>query len=75
MTKLLDEAVAKVRALSDAEQDCAAAMLLGFADREADNYTLTPDQVAEVELARQEAKEGLFASNEEMAELWRRFGL
>jgi hypothetical protein len=75
MTKLLDEAVAKVRALSDAEQDYAAAMLLGFADREANNYTLTPDQVAEVELARQETKEGLFASDEEMAELWRRFGL
>jgi hypothetical protein len=75
MTKLLDEAVAKVRGLSEAEQDYAAAMLLGFADREADNYTLTPDQIAEVELARQEAKEGLFASDEEMAELWRRFGL
>jgi hypothetical protein len=75
MTKLLDEAVAKVRGLSEAEQDYAATMLLGFADREADNYTLTPDQVTEVELARREAKEGLFASDEEMAELWRRFGL
>jgi len=75
MTKLLDEAVAKVRRLSDAEQDYAAAMLLDFADREADKYQLTPDQVAEVELARQEAKQGLFASDDEMKELWRRFGL
>jgi hypothetical protein len=50
-------------------------MLLGFADRESDKYQLTPDQVAEVELARQEAKQGLFASEDEMAELWRRFGL
>jgi hypothetical protein len=75
MTRLLDEAVARVRGLSEAEQDYAAAMLLGFADREADKFRLTPDQVAEVEFARQEAKHGLFASDDEMAELWRRFGL
>jgi len=30
MTKLPDQAVAKVRALSDAEQDRVAAMLLGL---------------------------------------------
>jgi hypothetical protein len=70
MTKLLDEAVAKVRELSEEEQDYAAAMLLGFADREADKCQLTPEQVAEVELARKEAKEGLFATDEEMRELW-----
>jgi hypothetical protein len=75
MTKLLDEAVAKVRELSEEEQDYAAAMLLGFADRESDKYQLTPEQVAEVELARKEAKEGIFATDEEMRELWRRFGL
>ena len=75
MTKLLDEAVAKVRGLSEAEQDYAAAMLLDFADRETGDYPLTPEQVAEVELARQEAKQELFASDDEMAELWRRFGL
>jgi hypothetical protein len=33
MTKLLDEAVGKVRELSEEDQDNAAAMLLGFADR------------------------------------------
>jgi hypothetical protein len=75
MTKLLDEAVAKVQALSDVEQDRVAVMLLGFADREADSVQLTAEQVAEVELARQEAKQGLFASDKEMAELWRQFGL
>jgi hypothetical protein len=75
MTKLLEEAVAKVRALSDVEQDRVAAMLLDFADGAASDYQLTPEQVVEVELARQEAKQGLFASDDEMAELWRRFGL
>ena len=50
-------------------------MLIDFADREASDYQLTPEQLADVELARQEAKQGLFATDEEMAELWRRFGL
>jgi hypothetical protein len=36
---------------------------------------LTPGQLAEVEQARREAREGLFASDQEMADLWRRFGL
>jgi hypothetical protein len=75
MTKLLEEAVARVLALNDVEQDRVAAMLLDFADRDASEYQLTPEQVTEVEMARQEAQQGLFASDEEMAELWRRFGL
>jgi hypothetical protein len=75
MTRLLDEAIAKVRRLSDEEQDYAAAMLLGFADREADSYELTPEQLAEVELARQQIKDGHFISDEEMRERWRHLGL
>jgi hypothetical protein len=35
---------------------------------------LTPQQVAEVERARQEARDGLFATDEEMRDVWRRFG-
>ena len=76
MTKLLEEAFAKARELSEEDQDYVAAMVLGFADREADSsYQLTPEQVAEVELASKEAKEGLFASDEEMRKRWRRSGL
>ena len=55
--------------------EAITAMLLGFADRDIDRYRLTPEQLAEVELAKQEARDGLFASDEEMAELWRRVGL
>jgi hypothetical protein len=46
-------------------------MLLGFADREADSYQLTPEQLAEVELARRQIKDGHFISDEEMRERWR----
>ena len=75
MTKLLDQAVAEVRKLSDSEQDRVASLLLSLIDRDADAAQLTPEQMAEVELARREAREGLFASDREMTDLWRRFGL
>jgi predicted transcriptional regulator len=36
---------------------------------------LTPEQVAEVECAREEARAGRFATEEEMNDAWRRFGI
>jgi hypothetical protein len=73
MTKLLEEALEKVRALPEADQDIAAEFLLGFADPEAQFTHLSPEQIREVELAREEARQGKFASPEQMNELWRRF--
>jgi hypothetical protein len=75
MTKLLEEAFARARELSEEEQDYVAALLLDFADREANSYQLTPEQIAEVELARNEVKKGLFATDEEMRARWRHLGL
>jgi hypothetical protein len=75
MTKLLERALAEVRKLSDSEQDRVASVLLGLINFDAEAAALTPAQVAEVERARQEAREGLFATDEEMSEAWRRFGL
>jgi hypothetical protein len=75
MTKLLQEAITKVQKLPEAEQDRVAELLLGFAESGQKRYRLTDVQVAEVERAREEARAGKFASDEEMAELWRRFGL
>lgn len=74
MTKLLREAISKVEKLPEAEQDRAAELLLGLAEP-GTRYRLSDEQAAEVELARKEAREGKFASDEDMAELWRRFGL
>ncbi len=75
MTKLLDRAVAEARKLSDSEQDRVAVLLLSLIECDVDAAQLTPKQMAEVELARQEAREGLFASDQEMSDVWRRFGL
>jgi hypothetical protein len=75
MTKRLDQAVAELRKLSDSEQDRVASVVLGLISFDADAAKLTLEQVAEVERARQEAREGLFATEEEMSDTWRRFGL
>lgn len=72
MTKLLEQAIERVRALPDTDQDIAAEVLLEFAEQPARSI-LTDDQLTEVRLARREAEKGQFATPEELADLWRRF--
>jgi predicted component of type VI protein secretion system len=48
MTKLLQEAIEKVRELPEREQDQAAQALLGFAESHRANWQLTEEQAAEV---------------------------
>ena len=73
MTKLLEEAIATLRNLSESDQDMAAKFLLGFANPDARRYRLSDEQAAEVELAKREVREGKIATNAEMDEVWRRF--
>ena len=73
MTKLLEKAISRIRELPEDRQDELAEMLLDCADQP--RVILTPEQIAEVELAIQEADEGKFATEEEMAALWKRAGL
>jgi hypothetical protein len=61
--------------MSDSKRDRVTSVLRRLIDRDADVLHLTPEQMAEVELARREARQGLFASDQEMADLWRGFGL
>jgi hypothetical protein len=74
MTNLLEQAIASLRLLPEREQDIAAKFLLGFTNPDADHYQLTDEQVAEVELAKQEVRAGNIATDAEMADVWRRFG-
>jgi hypothetical protein len=74
MTKLLEQAIASVRRLPERDQDLAAEFLLGFANPEAGRYQLSDDQVAEVELAKQEVREGKVATEADMDAVWQRFG-
>jgi hypothetical protein len=75
MTKLLDEAIATIKELPEPQQDVAARFLLAFANPDNPRFQLTDAQAAEVELARQEVRQGKIATEAEMAEVWRRFGL
>jgi len=75
MNKLLKEAVATVSELPEADQELAAKFLLDFANPDAHLYRLTDGQIAEVELAKREVREGKVATEREMSDLWRRFGL
>jgi hypothetical protein len=75
MNKLLQQAVKTVEQLPEAEQELAAKFLLDFANPDASQYRLTADQVAEVERAKRDVRAGKFATDEQMDEMWRRFGL
>jgi hypothetical protein len=74
MTRLLEQAIETLRGLPEVDQDLAAKLILGFANPDAQRYTLDDRQVAEVELARREVREGRIATDAEMDEVWRRFG-
>src|SRR5260221_6050530 len=52
MTRLLEEAIAKVRELPEEEQNRAAGFLLDFATPNAPGYHLTAEQLAEVRRRR-----------------------
>jgi hypothetical protein len=74
MNKLLEEAIVSVERLSERDQELAAKFLLGFANPDAHHYQLSNQQVAEVKLAMREVRQGKIASDDEMDEVWRRFG-
>jgi hypothetical protein len=52
MTKLLDQAIATLKDLPEAEQDIAARFLLDFANPQAHRRQLSEPQLLEVELAK-----------------------
>jgi len=73
MSKLLERAISRVRTLPEARQEELAEIILDLAES-ANSWQPSAAQHAEIELARQEAREGDFASDEEMAELWQHLG-
>ncbi len=76
MNALLEKAVARIRELPEERQEELAEIILDLAldyDEEP-QALLTEEQIAEVELAKSEVREGKIATDEEMADLWRRFG-
>jgi hypothetical protein len=75
MTKLLEEAIAKVRELSPEDQDAFAAAILSMADEDAPVGRLDDETRAAIREGLAQARRGEFASDKEMEALWKRHGL
>ena len=70
MTQLLERAIAEIRRLPADRQDEAAEILLGIASSSADDYRLSPDQIADLE--ERLAAPPDYATDEEVAEVFKR---
>jgi predicted transcriptional regulator len=75
MTKMLEEAVAKVRELPEADQDEAAEMLLSVAAQKAEPVALDEETRAAIREGREQARRGEFVSDEDIAALFKRHGV
>jgi predicted transcriptional regulator len=75
MTKLLEKAIERARALPDEEQDALALTMLTIAEQPALDEPLDDDTRAAIRRGLAEARRGALASEEEVAALWRRYGL
>lgn len=74
MSDLLETAIAEVRRLPEAHQARAAELLLALAASADRNLSLTSEQIAGVEAAREQVRAGHYA-DEEVAAFFRRIGL
>jgi hypothetical protein len=75
MTKLLDRGIAAVSALPPDWQDIAGALLLELARTKAPRRTLSLEQIADLKESVAEADRNEFATDDEVRDAWRTFGL
>ena len=75
MSKILDEAIKKVRELPEAEQDEAAEILLSVAARNAEVVQLDEETRSAVQEGRDQARRGDFVSDNDMASFFKRHGV
>jgi len=74
MTKLLDQAIAKVRELPEEEQERAAQSLLIFAELAKQGaYKLTAEERAALAESKAQIRRGEFATDEEVEAAYSRF--
>ncbi len=75
MTKLLEQATAKVRTLPTDEQDALATALLSMTDGEAADFPLDDATRAAIREGLAEADRGEFVSDEEISAADKRHGI
>jgi hypothetical protein len=74
MTRLLDEAISRIREMPDSDQDEAARTLLRIISRKTEPVPLDEETRRAVREGLEQARRAEFASDEEIAELFRRRG-
>jgi hypothetical protein len=74
MTKLLEQAIAKIRDLTEADQDLAADFLFALAAKQSEPEKLDDETRAAILEGLAQAERGEFVSDEEMAEFFRQRG-
>jgi predicted transcriptional regulator len=75
MTKMLDEAIKKVRELPDSVQDDVAEMLFSVAAKQGEPIRLDEETRAAVQEGRAQARRGEFVSEEDMQAFFERRGV
>jgi predicted transcriptional regulator len=75
MTKLLEEAIRKVRSLPESDQDQAAELLLLVAAKRAQPVPLDAETRAAIREGVAQARRGEFVSDEDMAAFFKRHGV
>lgn len=75
MTKLLEQAIAKVRELPTEDQDTLAVVLLSMASEGSAIPPLGEETRAAIREGMGQARQGQFAADEEIAAIWNHHGL
>jgi putative addiction module component (TIGR02574 family) len=77
MSKLLEDAIAEARKLPENEQDALADAVFAHIASSDVSYQLSDEQVEEIKRRQQALREGTarFATDDEVAALWRKCGL
>ena len=75
MTKMLEEAIKKVRELPEADQNEAAEMLLSVASKSDAPVRLDDETRAAIREGQEQARRGEFVSDEDMAAFFKRHGV
>ena len=75
MTKLMEQAIEKVSLLAEGRQNELAQMLIDVAAQDLHPYVFTDEERKGIEEGLAEMQRGEFASDADVAEMWKRFGL
>ena len=75
MTKLMEHTLEGLRILPKRRQRDVTEFLMAVTQHEVTPFHLSPDQVRQVKKSMRQAREGKFASDKQVAAMWKSFGL